>query len=282
MTIRPITIRPMQPDHLPAGLRLSQAAQWSHRLEDWQFHFRLGRGWMASDDSNAMLGTATWWSYGEHHGSVGLVLVDPSQQGKGIGRKLMDTIIDDAGSRSLQLVATQAGLKLYKQCGFREVGLIEQRQSTISSPVEAPSSNAVFREVTAGDLELLRDLDAAAFGAPRHDLMQHLLTVGSGFVATLDGRPAGFVMKRQAGRGTLIGPVVASSDSLALALIAQAIHSSTGFVRIDIPSSAQHLARWLDGVGLVKVDTVTAMRRGDDPKGNTGAWTYALVSQAFG
>jgi len=270
-------IRPMQPGDLPAGLKLSQAAQWTHRLEDWQFHYRLGRGWVASDDSNPMLGTATWWSYGAHHGSIGLVLVDPSQQGKGIGRKLMDTIIDDAGSRTLQLVATPAGLKLYKQCGFREAGLIEQRQSTVSPAVDPAPSNAVFRETTAADLELLCALDEAAFGAPRRELLQHLLAVGSGFI-----HPAGFVMKRQAGRGTLIGPVVANTESLALALVAKALNSSTGFVRIDIPASAEHLSRWLDTVGLVKVDTATAMRRGDDPEANTVARTYALVSQAFG
>lgn len=272
----------MQPGDLPGGLKLSQAVQWSHRLEDWQFHYRLGRGWVVSDDDGAMLGTATWWSYGEHHGSVGLVLVDGSQQGKGIGRRLMDTIIDDAGSRSLQLVATQAGLKLYKQCGFREVGLIEQRQGTLASPVQSPSSSAELREATADDLQALRALDTAAFGAPRHELIQHLLTIGSGFIATLGGHPAGFVIKRQAGRGTLIGPVVANSDSLAIALVAKALSSSTGFVRIDIPSSAEQLARWLDTVGLVKVDTVTAMCRGDAPRSNTGARTYALVSQAFG
>lgn len=275
-------LRPMQPGDLPGGLKLSQAAQWSHRLEDWEFHYGLGRGWVACDDSNAMLGTATWWSYGEHHGSVGLVLVDPSHQGKGIGRKLMDTLIDDAGSRSLQLVATKAGLKLYKQCGFREVGAIEQRQGTVSPPVESSSLNAVFREAATSDLAMLRDLDAAALGAPRLELMQHLITVGSGFIATLDGRPAGFVLKRQAGRGTLIGPVVADTESLAIALVAKAINSSTGFVRIDIPSGAEQLARWLDGVGLVKVDTVAAMRRGDAPEANTGARTFALVSQAFG
>lgn len=275
-------LRRMQPGDLPGGLKLSQAAQWSHRLQDWEFHYGLGRGWVACDDSNAMLGTATWWSYGDHHGSVGLVLVDPSQQGKGIGRKLMDTIIDDAGSRSLQLVATQAGLKLYIQCGFREVGWIEQRQGTVSPPVESSSANAAFREVTAADLITLRDLDAAAFGAPRVELMQHLIAVGSGFIAIRNGRPVGFALKRQAGRGTLIGPVVADTESLAIALVAKAIDSSTGFVRIDIPSGTEHLARWLDTVGLVNVDTVTAMRRGDAPEANSGVRTYSLVSQALG
>jgi GNAT superfamily N-acetyltransferase len=278
-----MNMRRMQPADLPAGLKLTQAVQWTHRLEDWQFHYERGRGWVASDDDGgAVLGTAIWWSYGEHHGSVGLVVVDGSQQGKGIGRRLMDTIINDAGSRSLQLVATQAGLPLYKRCGFREVGTIEQRQGVIASTIALPSSNAAIREVTAADLETLRALDAAALGAPRHDLMQQLMSVGSGFVATLDQRPAGFVIKRRAGRGTLIGPVVASSESLAIALVAKTLNSSTGFVRIDIPSSAETLARWLDSMGLGKVDTATVMRRGDAPETNPGMQTYALVSQAFG
>lgn len=275
-------MRRMQPDDLPAALKLTQAVQWSHRLEDWQFHSRLGRGWAVCDDQNTLLGTATWWSYGEHFGSVGLVVVDGSQQGKGIGRRLMDTIIDDAGARSLQLVATQAGLKLYQQCGFREVGLIEQRQGTLSSPVEPPSTNAMLREATVDDLQTLRTLDAAALGAPRHELIQHLASVGSGFVATVDGHPAGFAIMRQAGRGTLIGPVVANTESLAIALVAKALNSSTGFVRIDIPSSAEQLARWLDTVGLAKVDTATVMRRGDAPQTNTDMRTFAVVSQAFG
>jgi len=275
-------MRRMRPGDLPAALKLTQAVQWSHRLEDWQFHSRLGQGWAACDDDDTLLGTATWWSYGEHHGSVGLVVVDGSQRGKGIGRQLMDTIIDDAGSRSLQLVATQAGLKLYKQCGFREVGLIEQRQGVLSSPVYPPPSNAALREATADDFHALRTLDAAAVGAPRHELIQQLLTIGSGFVATLVRHPAGFVVKRQAGRGTLIGPVVADTESVAIALVAKALRSCSGFVRIDIPSTAQQLAGWLDTVGLAKVDTVTAMRRGAAPEANAGARTFALVSQAFG
>ena len=267
----------MQPEDLPSALKFTQAVQWAHRLEDWQFHYRLGRGWVACDEHGAMLGTATWWSHGEHHGSVGLVVVDRSQQGKGIGRRLMETIIDDAGSRSLQLVATQAGLKLYQQCGFREAGMIEQRQGEVSAPVAEPSTTAGMRATTAGDLEALTALDAAAMGAPRRELLQHVLDVGSGFV-----HPGGFVVKRQAGRGTLIGPVVAESESLAIALVARVLNSSTGFVRIDIPSHAEQLAAWLDSVGLVKVDTVTAMRRGASPAANPGMRTYALVSQAFG
>jgi len=273
-------IRPMQLDDLPAGLKLTQAVHWAHRIEDWQFHHRLGRGWVICGDDGAMLGTATWWSYGQHLGSVGLVLVDASQQGKGLGRRLMNTIIDDAGSRALQLMATQAGLKLYRQCGFREVGLTEQRQGIIS-PLPAPTG-VTLRAAMADDLDALVTLDAAAFGAQRRELIRELLAAGSGTVATIDGQVAGFAIKRQAGRGTLIGPVVADSESLAIALVTQLVNSSSGFVRIDIPAAAEELGRWLDTVGVVRVDTVVAMLRGERPETHPGMRTFGLASQAFG
>lgn len=277
-----MTIRRLQSGDLPAALKLTQAERWPHRLEDWQFHFRLGRGWAACGDDGALLGTATWWSHGEHYGSVGLVVVERSQQGRGIGRRLLETIIDDAASRSLQLVATQAGLKLYRQCGFDDVGMIEQRQGMMSPlPAPLPPAGATLRRATVDDLQALTTLDTAAFGAPRHELIRHLLAEGTGIVATLAGQPVGFVIKRQAGRGTLIGPVVASTESLAIALVAQALDSSA-FTRIDIPADAERLARWLDEVGMVKVDTVTAMRRGDASARRTDVHTFALVSQAFG
>ena len=89
-------------------------------------------------------------------GSVGLVVVDRQQQGKGIGRRLMNLIIDEAGSRALQLVATKAGLKLYQQCGFREVGGIEQRQGVAAPQSSAPAPSGVtLRAVMPSDLAAL-------------------------------------------------------------------------------------------------------------------------------
>ena len=69
-------MRPMRPDDLPWGLQLTQAENWSHRLEDWQFHFRLGHGWVACSDDGEPVGTASWWGYGPGFGTLGLVLVD--------------------------------------------------------------------------------------------------------------------------------------------------------------------------------------------------------------
>ena len=275
-------IRRMQPGDLASALKLTQAENWSHRAEDWEFHYRIGRGWAVCDDKDALLGTATWWDYGDALGSVGLVVVDRNQQGKGIGRQLMDTIIEDAGPRALQLVATNAGLKLYRQCGFKESGGIEQHQGvpTLRSPV-APPSGMTLRFVTANDHALLSDLDASAFGAPRPQVIKSVLSVGTGVLAEQGGRPTGFALMRPAGRGTTIGPVVASDEAHAIDLIAQLLNISIGFTRIDVPADAEALAAWLDTVGLERVDRETTMVRGARPAPRPGVRTFGLVSQAL-
>lgn len=144
-----------------------------------------------------------------------------------------------------------------------------------------PPDGITLRAAAANDIEALVRLDTAAFGARREEVIRQLLTEGSGIVATRDERPIGFAMARQAGRGTLIGPVVADTEELAIALVSAVLNASTGFTRIDIPAEAEQLARWLDTAGLVRVDRVTAMLRGDrvEPQ---GVRTFGLVTQALG
>jgi GNAT superfamily N-acetyltransferase len=277
-------IRRLQPDDLSAALKLTQAEQWSHRLEDWQFHHRMGRGWAVCDEeSGELIGTASWWAYGEAFGSVGLVLVDRRQQGKGIGRRLMNLIIDEAGSRVLQLVATKAGLKLYQQCGFREVGGIEQRQGVAAPQLSTPTPSGVtLRPTTPGDLAALCELDAAALGAARPDVIGAVAAAGAGVAAERDGHLTGFAAIRQSGRGALIGPVVAPDEALAIALIEHLLRATSGFTRVDTASEATQLATWLEAAGLVRVDEVTVMVRGARPESRSGVRTFGLVSQALG
>jgi GNAT superfamily N-acetyltransferase len=278
----PLTLRRLEARDLAGALRLSQAERWSHRMEDWEFHYRLGRGWVACDADGKVLGTASWWTYGDRFGTVGLVLVDQAHQGQGIGRQLMNVVMSDAGPRVLQLVATDAGLTLYQRCGFSERYAIGQHQGTATQvPAVAPLANTVLRAVSPTDLETLCDLDAAAFSANRRQVVSAVFNAGggAGVLAHRNGRPAGFALARQSGRGTVIGPVVAEDQSLAIALIAYQLKTTRGFTRVDVPADAAQLAAWLETAGLVCVDHVTTMVRGDVPE---TARVFGLVSQALG
>lgn len=275
--------RRMQADDLPAGLRLTQAQNWSHRAEHWALNFRLGRGWVVCDPGGTVLGTALWWAYGAAFGSVGLVVVDTRYQGKGIGRKLMNAVMDDAGARALQLVATDAGLKLYRQCGFLEVGGIAQHQGALSSLASAAvPAGTSLRSVLSSDLASLCELDERAVGGSRRAVIGEMLALGAGAAAERDGRIAGFALSRPSGAVTLVGPVVASDEALARALIGRLLKAHAGTVRIDIPTDCVELAAWLAAANVANVDRVTLMVRGEPPQRSRDARIFGLVSQALG
>jgi len=282
-----VILRRLQAADLADALKLTQAERWSHRMEDWEFHYRLGLGWAACRSDGKLLGTASWWDYGDELAAVGLVLVDQSYQGQGIGRKLMDAVIDEASPRALQLTSTQAGLKLYQRCGFRETHSIGQHQGVVAKIPTAASlpelpAHTELRPVSRGDLGELCDLDAAAFGANRRKLISAVLESGTGGVlAVIGGQPTGFALARQSGRGTAIGPVVAPDESVAIALIARQLKANSGFMRVDIPTDAVQLAGWLEEAGLQCVDRVTVMLRGSRRERRPSGRVFALVSQAL-
>ena len=277
-----VTIRRMQPEDLTEGLRLTQAQSWSYRLEDWSLHLRLGKGWVACDAGGRVLGTALWWPYGERYATVGLVLVDPHQQGKGIGRKLMNVVMEDAAARSLQLVATRAGMRLYEQCGFREHGAICQHQGVAGAttlPLEAGAASLCA--VTSAELAAIARWDSEAFGTDRTSVLAAVLAGGEGLLARRHGHLAGYALVREAGRGTTIGPVVAQDEGLAIEMIACLLQRRSGIMRLDVPADATVLRSWLESNGIACIDTAAVMIRGTPMPHRGAARVLGLISQAL-
>ncbi len=87
-----ITLREMTAADLPACHGLSQAVSWSHRLEDWQLAFHCGKGWVA-ESAGQVLGSAIYWPWGNDSSTLGLVIVSPDCQGRGVGKALLKTLI---------------------------------------------------------------------------------------------------------------------------------------------------------------------------------------------
>jgi Acetyltransferase (GNAT) domain len=195
----------------------------------------------------------------------------------------MNAVLNEAGSRVLQLVATRAGLKLYQQCGFREQREIGQHHG-IPTPNPAPAvpPDTALRAVSRADLAALCNLDGIAFGASRQQVIGAVFDAGGGVLAHRNGQMVGFALVRPSGRGALIGPVIAEDQALAIALIAHQLMKTTpGFTRVDVPTDAGQVTQWLEAAGLVCVDRVATMVRGDAPEEHPGAHVFGLVSQAL-
>lgn len=277
-----ISLRAIEPADAEAGQRLSQAVSWLHRVEDWQLAIRLGHG-IVVERAGEIIGTALWWPYGAGHATLGMIIVDPAHQGGGIGKRLMQALLDRTEGRSLMLNATEAGAPLYAKNGFVPCGSVRQYQGVVSAMAEpALPAGATLRPGGLVDLQSLATLDAAATGLDRVPLLRELLGFADGVVLERAGLPAGFSILRAFGRGFVIGPVVAADEADAWALTAYWLHRCQGrFARVDVPDLPGFEARLMEA-GLPFVSGVVTMRRGEPPR-PAGPWRrYGLVTQAFG
>jgi hypothetical protein len=261
---------------------LARAVGWPHRAEDWEMAIELGRGVVATLGEE-VVATALWWPYGEHHATLGMIIVSPEHQGAGIGRQLMQALFAQAEGRSLLLNATVAGQPLYEKLGFVLCGAVRQYQGEVGAVAEPIlSEGAVLRPATLADLPVLTQLDAAATGLPRGPLLRAVLSAGEGTVLMRGGEAAGFSMVRRFGRGLVIGPVVAADLADAQALLAHGLQARQGqFVRVDVEDGSP-LADLLTGAGLKPVDRVNSMVRGSLPTPTGPVRRYTLASQALG
>lgn len=286
-TVTPqITLRPFDSKDLVPAQQLSLALLWPHRLEDWQFVYEQGHGFVLEGEGDPvpeLLGTALFWRYGKSHASLGMVIVSGAMQGQGLGRRLMSRVLEEIGDRSVQLNATIAGEPLYRKLGFTPTGKVHQHQSAALKPAFIPlTPGERIRPIGANDKPKLTALDALAFGADRSPTIESLLAVSDGVAIDHGGEIIGFALVRRFGHGRVIGPVVAPDIERAKAMISHWAGMYTGsFIRIDVPADTE-LSPWLSEIGLIQVDTVVSMVKGTAPRPAPKARIFGLVNQALG
>jgi GNAT superfamily N-acetyltransferase len=265
------TIEPFTKEHLPDGLRLSQAVSWPHRAEDWALTVSVSEGVVALVDGQ-VVGTALCSNFGSS-ATLNMIIVDAAMQGRGLGRALMERVIDIGGPRELRLVATAEGLPLYEKLGFVATGKVLQQQGIAKA---VTPEHGVWPGSLA-DIEQLVMMDTDASGLSRGGLLSAIAQ--SGEVLVLDG---GFALLREFGRGQALGPVVAKDADTARALMAEATRRCAGqFLRIDLDEDCG-LADFAQELGLASAGVGIAMHRNATLAKTKEFKTFALVSQALG
>lgn len=264
-------------DHLDGAVALSRAASWPHRREDWAMVLGLGCGFVVLD-GDRVVATTLLTSHGAAR-TVNMVIVDEALRGKGIGRRLMDLALAEAGEHDCRLVATAEGLPLYQKLGFVEIGRVLQH----GGPAPAVAAPTGVEAASADDLAAIVALDREATGMDRSAMFAEIAAVGTFAVLRDGGRISAFSVIRPFGRGEVIGPVVAPTLGEAERLVAHFVAMRSGsYVRVDT-TEASGLSPWLTALGLPKVGGGVAMRRGGPPPAVArSVTTHALASQALG
>lgn len=275
-------LRRLSATDLPAAQALAASFGWPHRLEDWEFMRQVGDGIVAEADGT-LIGSAMAWRFGRNRASLGMIAVDAARQGEGIGRSLVENLIDKLGNRAVELHATEAGAPLYQRLGFEPVGVAYQHQGAAFAAGLIPLPAGVrLRPIGRSDPDILAVLDREATGVDRGGVLRAMLPNAFGVVLDHDHTQIGFALMRRFGRGHVIGPVIAPDLLSAQALIGHFLAANPGqLMRIDVPEEAG-LSGWLDGLGLIEVGTALRMVRGTPSRPTGLAKSFALISQAFG
>lgn len=268
-----IRLVPFAAAHLPQALALSRAEGWPHRAEDWALLSGLGRG-VAALRGDRVMGTALAVPFGPV-GLCSMILVQADARGQGLGRQLVAAAMATAAPQEWRLVATPAGMPLYRALGFQARGPVTQHQGLWTGRGQAAD------RAGPTDLDALAALDRAATGADRRSLLAALLAAGRIVVLRGPRGIAGYAALRPFGRGEVAGPVIAPDAAAAQALLSALLADRQGcFIRVDLDGDA--LGPWLAARGLAGVDTGIAMARGTPPPTAPGPRRFALAAQALG
>jgi ribosomal protein S18 acetylase RimI-like enzyme len=272
-------IAPLTTAHARAAHGLTTAVGWAHRYEDWLFALSVGRGLGAFDDAGALRGALMWFPHGETFATIGMVAVDPTVHRGGMGRALMTRALADAAGRSLQLISTEAGRRLYESLGFAAIG---DNAAHMGIAVDARVTGMI-EPAGADDLPALVALDTSALGYARNRLMTALVEAGEVVALRRDGGIVGFSICRLFGKGHVVGPVIARENEEARRLIAYWLRRHAGQpLRVDVPKEHAAIVSWLNELGIVRGGELPIMVLGTPPMPSGPARRFALVSQAMG
>jgi len=272
----------MTPDDIEQCYALTQALKWPHRREDWQLALQLGEGTVI-EEQGRLIGSAVLWRWGERAATLGMIIVDNQQQGRGLGKQLMLAQLEKLPDCNVRLHATEMGKGLYEKLGFVSCGEIRQHQTraVTTLPDMVIPAGMQLRPATQADHATLVTRDQQANGMHRPALIAHLLRdCQTVLLEDAAQQIQGFASLRRFGHGWAIGPVIAADFPIAQALVASLMQSLQGeFLRIDTDATLP-MAAWLESLGIPQVDAPPTMVRGT-PWTPQGMQAFGLMTQAM-
>ena len=272
---------------IPASTELTRRAGWRFTDADVAPMVAGGRffGHRAADGDLAS--SAALFPYGDAMATVGMVIVSPDWQRRGLGRTLTERCLAEwpHEDRPVALVATEQGAPLYAALGFKTTGHVLKMTGTSPLPEVAGGTSATeFRPMEAADRAAVFALDRRALGADRHRVLAAKIAQAKGGAVVRDGDGSltayGLYVEQPEQR--VVGPIIAPDDRTATALVDYLCAGYGGPVRIDIPESQAAFRRGLEARGFARDDRPPLMLRGGTAlPGDRGMW-FALAGQALG
>ena len=281
--LRTVDIADVEADHLHA---LSMAVGWQYHANEWCFLRQCGVGLAALDEIDRVVASAMMFPYDEGFATLGMVIVSPRLQGQGVAPWLVRRLLAKFPALSLRLNATDESRRLFARLGFAgETEKVHLFRGKTQCPAEMPPTGRKqkIEPLSEDHLDDVADMDRAAFGVSRGSVLSRLLREKTGYGLFEAGRLVAFAFRRTAGRGHIIGPVVAIEEMDAIALVRRHFADlEEQLVRLDAVRDSGAFSDFLAQSGLVAIETLTTMSKDEpQPMGSGTARIFALAGPSL-
>ncbi len=192
--------------------------------------------------------------------AVGPIVIDPAVQGHGVGRLLMEAVLERAegapGVRLLQDSFNMQSMSLYASLGFASKELVV---AMTGRPVSAPLAGWDVRHLEEEHVSDCETLHARVHGFPRTRELRDTMATGSPVVALRDGGVRAYMAVPTfwiANHG------VAATEQDMKALILGVAHIVQEPLSFLLPVRRGRLFRWCLAEGLRAIRPMTLMAKG--------------------
>ena len=189
---------------------------WNQTPDDWmRFLNHQPDGCFVAELDGQPVGTATTTIYEDKVAWIGMVLVHPDFQRRGIGRALLEHCIAFLKPRvtCIKLDATPQGKTLYDKLSFKDEWTLQRWETNHVELPATPMKYHVRRWSDAEDTAAMQSLDREAFGVDRWQMVLRTKWQSARFLVHLTPkkRVNAFGTFRLGSRACYLGPVVAES-----------------------------------------------------------------------
>ena len=223
-------------------------------------------GFVAEDENGKFLGSNFLW---EHDAivAVGPITIDPDVQAKGVGRRLMQAVIERGknapGIRLVQAAYNTASMPLYASLGFE---VVEPLVVMEGNPTGEAYSNAEVRPFEEKDLSECAELCRKIHGFDRRNELKQISQHFPAFVAARENR---IVAYASAPISWHLNHAVAETTEDMQALLSGAARQLKQPLSFLLPTRQAELFRWClsQKLRVIKPLTLMAMGNYQEPKG---------------
>jgi len=259
-----LTVRTM------AVAQMDTALEWAAR-EGWNPGLRDAACFYAADPGGFLMGVVegepvgcvSGVAYCDGFGFIGLYIVTEEHRGKGYGLRMWRDVMGRLGGRNIGLDGVPAQQGNYRRSGFstayRNVRYQTQGGGDVPPGVQ-PIGEMPFDQVLA--------YDTRVFAAPRGNFLHRWLHEPGAvaYAASEDRGLAGYGVMRPCRQGFKIGPLFATDEATAEALLqALLAHAPQAPVFLDTPEVNQAAMRLAQRYGMAPVFETARMYTQGDP-----------------